>query len=87
VSKLDDKEEEELVFLDSKISKVSTVCGKLLTVVQQNQIAVDDSLRSLLADLIDAVKVTNEVRTGRTQYEVQGDAPTTGKHDKYELFL
>jgi hypothetical protein len=63
VSRLDDKEEEELVFLDSKISKVSTVCGKLLTVVQQNEISVDDSLRSLLADLIDAVKVTNEVQS------------------------
>jgi len=63
VSKLDDKEEEELVILDSKISKVSTVCGKLFTVVQQNQLEIDDNLRSLLADLIDAVKVTNEVQS------------------------
>jgi hypothetical protein len=63
VSRLDCDEEEQLVILDSKISKVSTLCGKMYTVVQQQQLQVDDPLRSLLADLIEAVKVTNEVQS------------------------
>jgi hypothetical protein len=62
VSKMDEKEEEEFVILESKITKVSTVCGKLYTMVQQSQLDVEDPLRSLLAELIDAVKVTNEVQ-------------------------
>jgi hypothetical protein len=62
VSKMDEKEEEEFVILESKISKVSTVCGKLYTMVQQSQLDVEDPLRNLLAELIDAVKVTNEVQ-------------------------
>jgi hypothetical protein len=62
VCKLTDAEEEEMVVLDSKISKVSTLCGKMYTVVQQQQLEVDDPLRALLADILEAVKVTNEVQ-------------------------
>jgi hypothetical protein len=62
VCKLTDAEEEEMVVLDSKISKVSTLCGKMYTVVQQQQLEVDDPLRGLLADILEAVKVTNEVQ-------------------------
>jgi hypothetical protein len=62
VSRLDQDEVEELVLMDSKISKVSTLCGKLYTVVQQQQLEVDDPLRSTLAEIIEAIKITNEVQ-------------------------
>jgi hypothetical protein len=62
ISRLDQEEEEDLVILDSKISKVSTLCGKLLTVVQQQQLDVGDPLRSVLADIIEALRFTNEVQ-------------------------
>jgi hypothetical protein len=62
VCRLDDVELEELVMLESKITKVSTLCGKMYTAVQQQQLEVDDPLRSLLAELIEAIKVTNEVQ-------------------------
>jgi hypothetical protein len=62
ISRLDQEEEEELVIMDSKISKVSTLCGKLLTVVQQQQLDVGDPLRSVLADIIEALRYTNEVQ-------------------------
>ncbi len=51
-----------MVVIDSKISKVSTLCGKMYTAVQQQQLEVDDPLRALLADILEAVKVTNEVQ-------------------------
>jgi hypothetical protein len=60
---MDAAEEEEIVILESKISKVSTLCGKLMTTVQQQQLEVDDPLRSLLAEMIDAIRVTNEAQT------------------------
>jgi hypothetical protein len=62
ICRLDQEEEEELVILDSKISKVGTLCGKLLTVVQQQQLEVDDPLRAVLADIIEALRTTNEVQ-------------------------
>jgi len=62
ICRLDQEEEEELVILDSKISKVGTLCGKLLTTVQQQQLEVEDPLRAVLADIIDALRVTNEVQ-------------------------
>ncbi len=62
VSRLDQDEVEELVLMDSKISKVSILCGKLYMVVQQQQLEVDDPLRSTLADIIEAIKITNEVQ-------------------------
>jgi len=63
VSRMDDAEVEEMVILDSKISKVSTLCGKLYTNVQQQQLEVDDPLRCLLTDIIEAIRVTNEVQS------------------------
>jgi len=63
VSRMDDTEVEEMVILDSKISKVSTLCGKLYTNVQQQQLEVDDPLRCLLTEIIEAIRVTNEVQS------------------------
>jgi hypothetical protein len=63
VSRLDTESAEEIAILDSKISKVSTLCGKMYTVVQQQQLEIDDPLRSLLADIIESIKVTNEVQS------------------------
>ncbi len=42
------------------MSKVSTTCGKLITSLQQ--ISMDDPLRALLADLIEAVRMSNEAQ-------------------------
>jgi hypothetical protein len=67
VCKLTDAEEEEMVIIDSKISKVSTLCGKMFTAVQQQQLDVDDPLRALLADILEAVKVTNEVQASLSE--------------------
>jgi hypothetical protein len=44
ISKIDAAEEEEIVILESKISKVSTLCSKLMTIVQQQHLEVDDPL-------------------------------------------
>jgi hypothetical protein len=60
VCRIDPQEEEEIAKLESKISKVSTMCGKMLTSVQQ--LDIDDPLRVILADLIETVRITNEVQ-------------------------
>jgi hypothetical protein len=60
VCRIEGNEDEEIAKLESKMSKVSTTCGKLITSLQQ--ISVDDSLRALLADLIEAVRMSNEAQ-------------------------
>ncbi len=60
VCRIDPQEDEEIAKLESKISKVSTMCGKMLTSVQQ--LDIDDPLRVILADLIETVRITNEVQ-------------------------
>jgi hypothetical protein len=60
VFRLDGDDDEEIAKLESKMSKVSTTCGKLLTNLQQ--INVDDPLRVILAELIDTVRISNEVQ-------------------------
>jgi hypothetical protein len=60
VCRFDPQEDEEIAKLESKISKVSTMCGKMLTSVQQ--LDIDDPLRVILADLIETVRITNEVQ-------------------------
>jgi hypothetical protein len=60
VCRVDEDEAEEIAKLDSKMSKVSTMCGKMLTSVQQ--LEIQDPLRVILADLIETVRITNEVQ-------------------------
>ncbi len=60
VCRVDDNEDEEIAKLDSKMSKVSTMCGKMLTSVQQ--LEIQDPLRVIIADLIETVRITNEVQ-------------------------
>jgi hypothetical protein len=56
-----DAEEVELVLLDSKITKVSTVVGKMYTKIQQ--LTDDyDPIREILMDLAQSVKETNEIQ-------------------------
>jgi hypothetical protein len=50
VCRVDEDEDEEIAKLDSKMSKVSTMCGNMLTSVQQ--LEIQDPLRVILADLI-----------------------------------
>ncbi len=54
VCRIEGNDDEEIAKLESKMSKVSTTCGKLITSLQQ--ISMDDPLRALLADLIEAVR-------------------------------
>jgi hypothetical protein len=60
VCRYDPQEDEEIAILESKMTKVSTMCGKMLTSVQQLDIA--DPLRVIIADLIETVRITNEVQ-------------------------
>jgi hypothetical protein len=60
VCRVEENEDEEIAILDSKMSKVSTMCGKMLTSVQQ--LEIQDPLRVILADLIETVRITNEVQ-------------------------
>ena len=60
VSRVDTDDEEEIAKLESKMSKVSTMCGKMLTTVQQ--LDMDDPLRAVIADLIETVRLSNEVQ-------------------------
>ena len=60
VCRFDPMNDEEIAILKSKRTKVSTMCGKMLTSVQQLDIA--DSLRVIIADLIETVRITNEVQ-------------------------
>ncbi len=60
VSRVDTDDDEEIAKLESKMSKVSTMCGKMLTTVQQ--LDMDDPLRALIADLIETVRLSNEVQ-------------------------
>jgi len=55
-------EQVELALLESKLTKVSTLCGKLYTNVQQQQLDVDDPIRVFLSKIVEAVKVTNEAQ-------------------------
>jgi hypothetical protein len=63
VSRYEEDEELELTLIESRISKVSTLCGKLTTEVQQQQLEVDEKVRSFLADIVEAIRETNEVQT------------------------
>ena len=60
VCRIEGNDDEEIAKLESKMSKVSTTCGKLITSLQQ--ISMDDPLRALLADLIEAVRMSNEAQ-------------------------
>jgi len=60
VSRVDTDDDEEIAKLESKMSKVSTMCGKMLTTVQQ--LEMDDPLRAVIADLIETVRLSNEVQ-------------------------
>jgi hypothetical protein len=55
-------EEEELQFalLESRVSKVSTTCGSLVTKIQQ--LEIDDSLRVILAEIVGSVRETNAIQ-------------------------
>ena len=60
VIRVDTDDDEEIAKLESKMSKVSTMCGKMLTTVQQ--LDMDDPLRAVIADLIETVRLSNEVQ-------------------------
>ncbi len=60
VSRIENFEDEDVAKLESKMSKVSTMCGKLVTSVQQ--LDIEDPLRALIADLIETVRISNEVQ-------------------------
>jgi hypothetical protein len=60
VSRVDIFEDEDVAKLESKMTKVSTMCGKLLTSVQQ--LDIEDPLRAVIADLIETVRLSNEVQ-------------------------
>ncbi len=60
VSRVDIFEDEDVAKLESKMTKVSTICGKLLTSVQQ--LDIEDPLRAVIADLIETVRLSNEVQ-------------------------
>jgi hypothetical protein len=62
VSRVDtDNEDDEVIAkLESKMSKVSTMCGKMLTTVQQ--LDIEDPLGAVIADLIETVRLSNEVQ-------------------------
>ncbi len=90
VCRLDECEEEELAKLESKMSKVSTMCGKLLTNVQRMDL--DDPLREVLADLIETVRLTNEVQEEvhnkykESRYkESRRQEPSTDKDRNYAM--
>jgi hypothetical protein len=60
VSRVEKDDDEEVAKLESKMSKVGTMCGKLITTVQQ--LDMNDSLRAVIADLIETVRISNEVQ-------------------------
>ncbi len=60
VSRVDTDNDEEIAKLESKMSKASTMCGKMLTTVQQ--LDMDDPLRAVIAHLIETVRLSNEVQ-------------------------
>jgi len=62
VSRMEEDRMMEMIFTESKISKVSTLCGRLYTEVQKQQVEVSDPVRSLLSEMIEALKVVNEVQ-------------------------
>jgi hypothetical protein len=77
VCRIDDYvDDEEIAKLDSKMSKVSTMCGKMLTSVQQ--LEIQDPLRVILADLIETVRITNEVQEELHTKLKAKRAPTQG---------
>jgi hypothetical protein len=60
-SRLDDECVEEIVMLESKISKVSTMCGRMVTDLQKLE-GIEDPLRLLLAEMAETIRMTNEVQ-------------------------
>jgi hypothetical protein len=62
VSRMDEGEELDYVFIESKLTKVTTLIGKITTEVQKQDMEVTESHRSFLADLVEALKVTNEAQ-------------------------
>jgi hypothetical protein len=69
-------EEEEVSFamMESNLAKVSDTCNKMTEELQR--VHMDDSLRVILADLIDSVRTTNKVQEGLAA-KVRKNATTT----------
>jgi hypothetical protein len=65
------------------MSKVSTMCGKLITTVQQ--LDMNDSLRAVIADLIETVRISNEVQEEvHNRYKDRKECShTCGKDSQY----
>jgi hypothetical protein len=61
VSRLDEGHLEEIAVLESKISKVSTMCGRIVTNLQKIE-GIEDPLRLLLAEIAESIRMTNEVQ-------------------------
>jgi hypothetical protein len=59
---ISEEEEVELACLDSNISKVSNQCKKMVEDLQR--IHIEEPLRVILGDLIEAVTTTNKVQEG-----------------------
>jgi hypothetical protein len=59
---LTEEEEVEMACLDSNISKVSNQCKKMVEDLQR--IHIEEPLRVILGDLIEAVTITNKVQEG-----------------------
>jgi hypothetical protein len=84
VCRFDGDDDEEIAKLESKMSKVSTTCGKLLTNLQQ--INVDDPLRVILAELIDTVRISNKVQEEiHNRYKTKFAALAAAEGDRAEV--
>jgi hypothetical protein len=60
VSRVNTDDDQEIAKLESKMSKVSNMCGKLLTTVQQ--LNRDGPLCAVIANLIETVRLSNQVQ-------------------------
>ena len=83
VSRVEKDDDEEVAKLESKMSKVGTMCGKLITTVQQ--LDMNDSLRAVIADLIETVRISNEVQEEvHNRYKDRKECShTCGKDSQY----
>jgi len=61
VSRTENLQEDDLVFMESILSKVSTMCGKLISDLQKLE-GMEDPVRCLLADMAETIRMTNEIQ-------------------------
>ncbi len=83
VSRVEKDDDEEVAKLESKMSKVGTMCGKLITTVQQ--LDMKDSLRAVIADLIETLRISNKVQEEvHNRYKDRKECShTCGKDSQY----